>query len=596
MNQAHETHSTKKKPHKKGSMMRLAALMAPQWKWLVLCALCVVVVNSAELFKPYVMKMVIDEFLIKGNVGSGLFSITGLSVSYFLVVALGSAATIAQVYLISRVGQRILHELRISVFAHIHRMPLKKLDAFTSGRLLTRATNDVETLNEFYSDVVVGLFRDIFLLIGIVSVMLFMDVRLALVAFCTVPLIVVLTLSLRKKLRTNFQLMKSITGAINGFFAENISGMRLVQAFNRQKQKLKQFQKLNDDYFKSALFQVIMNGLLRPAMEVINSLSIALLLWFGYSRMTGGLLELGVLYAFTNYIKQFFEPINDLAEKYTTVQSALVSAERIYELLDDTEDQEDFSLGSHGGKVKGKVEFRDVWFSYVPDEWVLKGVNFTAHVGEKIAFVGSTGAGKSTIIQLISGFYIPQKGEILIDDVPLSQWKLGDLRTGIAVVLQDVFLFAGDIMENVTLGAKLGEEAARAALEQAAAWPFVSALPGGLSAPVTERGSTFSVGERQLLSFARAIVTNPAILVLDEATAHIDSQTEQLIQTSIANISKERTSIFIAHRLSTIRNCSSILVLEDGVIGEKGTHDELVAMNGKYCALYRAQLETEEVA
>ena len=579
----------KNKQENQSSLMRLALLMKPHIGKLLICVICVIIVNLSELLKPYVAAIVIDNFLVGDAEQSGLFSITGMGILYFIVAMAGALFSMTQVRLIARISQGILNDMRQKVFNKIMHMPMKLLDRNGTGRLITRATNDVETVNEFYSDVFLNLFKDVFLLAGIMVMMFVLDVKLALVALTGVPLIVLITVSLKRVIKRNWKKMKSIIGQINGFMAENISGMRIVQAFNRQKHKLDEFRELNKAYFKTAMTQVFLNSFLRPTMEVVNNMVIALLIVYGCGRITGGYLEVGVLYAFTNYVKQFFEPINDLAEKYTTIQSALVSTDRIYEILDEKE-TEDPEAGSHGGEVHGTVEFKDVWFAYNDEDWVLKGISFKVEAGQKIAFVGHTGVGKSTIINLISRYYDIQKGQILVDGVPVEDWKLRDLRQGVSTVLQDVFLFTGDIAQNLDMHAGLSEEKMQQALVVSEAAGFVEEL-GGLKAPVTEQGLNFSTGQRQLLSFGRAIAHDPAILVLDEATAHIDTNTEELIQKSIENISQGRTSIFIAHRLSTIQNCDIIFVLDDGQVAEQGTHEELYAMNGIYTELVKAQVK-----
>ena len=575
-------------------LSRLLPFLKPQLKNLVLCLLMVLLVNAAELIKPYILEIVIDRYLTAGRPDSGWDAVWFFALSYLLCAALSSLLSVTEAVKVNRMGQSILMDIRRRVFTHIQHMSMATLDRFSSGRLVTRATNDVETLNELFSDVLVNLFKDIFMLIGIVAVMLWINWRLALAAFAVVPLIALITVLVRGRLRRNFVLLKSLTGRINGFFAENMSGMRLVQIFRKEKEKHDEFSALNTAYYHSARTQVRMNSLMRPLVEVVNQLGIAILIWYGCKQIGLGTLEIGVLYAFTNYIKQFFDPINDLAEKYTTISSAVVSTDRIFELLDDDAQLEDTVSGQDVPKVCGRVEFRHVWFAYTGENWVLKDVSFTVEPGQSFAFVGETGAGKSTIISLLSRFYAPQKGQILLDGRDISLLSLEQLRRHVAVVLQDVFLFSGSISENVRLGNReITEEQVDRALRLACARDFIDRLPQGMDTPVTERGSTFSAGQRQLLSFARAIAHDPAVFVLDEATASIDTETEQLIQRSVTSVSRGRTTLIIAHRLSTIRACDCICVLHDGRIVEQGNHARLLSLNGAYARLCRAQSEQE---
>ena len=589
---------------KRSALWKLMGLMKPYWPVVAFCCVLGIVLNLANILKPYLMKIAVDEFIGRYE-GLGMEKVneltkranwftgtlTGLGVTYFLVILGGQAAGYAQSLMMTKVCQTILHSLRMKAFYHIHHMKLKDLDAMGSGRLLTRSTNDIEALDEFYGDILLSLFKDVFLLGGILAAMFLMSWRLALVSLVMVPAIFAITVACRGALRRNFVKMKALTGRMNGFIAESLSGIRVIQAFNREKEKYAELDDLNRQYLKASIFQVFMNSVLRPVMEVINSVGIALVLCIGF-RMIGrpvAPLEVGVLVAFNTYIRQFFGPINDLAEKYNNIQSSLVSADRVFDLIADESELEDPEQPGYEGIMRGEIEFRDVWFAYEGEDWVLRGLNFSCKSGDKLAFVGATGAGKTTIISLLSRFYVPQKGEIRIDGVPLNQWNLGALRRQIGVVLQDVFLFVGTVADNVRIHGDISPQQVRRAVEIAHADGFVDALPGGMEHRVAERGATFSTGERQLLSFARAIAHDPRVLVLDEATANIDSNTEELIQNSIADISQGRTSIFIAHRLSTIRACDKIYYLEKGVVAESGTHEELMALGGRYRALVEEQ-------
>ena len=587
---------------RKGTLGKMLKLLLP-YKWKVaFCCFLGVLLNLAELAKPFIMEIAIDEFLTPyagmGDAyavipGANWFTGTliGLGVSYFLLTLMSAASSYAQSMMITGVCQTILHNLRVKLSDHIHRMKLVDLDRMGSGRLLTRSTNDVEALDEFYGGVLMNLFKDVFLLVGIVIVMLKMNWRLALVGFATIPLIVILTLVCKNALHRNFVKMKMWIGKINGFIAESLSGIRIIQAFNREKEKYDELYQMDREYRKTTLFQVFINSFMRPMTEVINSLGIALILIAGFKLAGAEVapLEVGVLVAFNTYIKKFFEPINDLAENYNTIQSSVVSADRVFSLLEDNQNLEDPDAPGYEAEMKGTIEFRDVWFAYEEENWVLRGLSFKCNAGDKIAFVGATGAGKTTIISLLSRFYVPQKGEILIDGIPLNEWQQESLRKQIAVVLQDVFLFVGSIADNVRIHAPITDDDIIAALEKSCALDFVNGLKDGIHHMVAERGSTFSTGERQLISFARAIAHDPRILVLDEATANIDSATESVIQRSIQQISEGRTAVFIAHRLSTIRNADCIYYLDRGTVAEMGSHEELMALQGKYFELVSAQ-------
>ena len=570
---------------KGNKLWRLLKQAAPYWKIILFCIISVIIVNVAELIKPLIIQIVIDDFLIDKKIEYGLYSIPSMGIIYMLLVVISSGFTVAQVNAMNHVAQNIITNLRNEVFTHIQNMSLSILDKYSSGRLITRATNDVEALSEMFTDVFINLFKDIFLLIGIVVIMISMDFKLAMIGFTVIPFIIIITNVMKKKMKANFVTIKSLTGRINGFFAENIAGMKLVQIFNMQKEKEGEFEVLNDEYYDASLTRLKLHSLLRPVIEIFNTIAIALLVWYGMGRIMNNTLQLGVLYAFTNYIKQFFAPINDLAEMYNTIQSAVVSADRVYELLDHQDGLEDYDSGRNVGRLDGTIEFKNVWFAYNEGEWVLKDVSFRIEKGQTAAFVGATGSGKTTIINLISRFYEVQKGQILIDDIPINDINLKELRRNISVVLQDVFLFSGSIKNNITLHSPISDEEVQNALELSCADTFINELPRKMREPVTERGSTFSAGQRQLLAFARTIAHNPSIFVLDEATANIDTKTEKLIQKSIENVSTGRTTVIIAHRLSTIRHSDIIFIINDGRIIEKGSHDALMELEGHYYQL-----------
>ena len=570
--------------NKSNIWLRMLKYLKPYIWHLMLSVVLVLMVNASELLNPYIIRLAIDGFIL-----NPIYDIRMLGAIYFASELVGFGASFFQVYLLNSIGQKIIHTIRIEVVTHIQHMPFSYFDKNAAGSILTRATNDVESLSELYSGVIVDMFRNALMIIGIIVVMLSLNVQLALVSFSIIPIILVITLWYNKRAKANFRWVRSLIGRINAYFAENISGMRLVQIFVREKAKFAEFSKLNDEYNKANRFQVFLNAIFRPVNELINSLAITLLIWFAARPiLEGGLIELGILYAFIDYSRRFFAPINDLADRYVSVLAGRVAAERIFDLLDNNEGyEEEKNTGLEVQHLKGKIEFKNVWFSYVDDEWVLKNVSFTVNPGETLAFVGTTGSGKTTIINLISRFYTPQKGEILIDGVNIQDYSLKSLRRAIGVVMQDVFLFSGDIEYNIRLNEDdISSTQVAEAAKYVNADNFISSLQHGYKQEVKERGATFSSGERQLLSFARAIAFKPQIMVLDEATANIDTHNELIIQDSLTKISKHRTTLIIAHRLSTIKNADGIIVLHNGTIREQGTHDQLLEANGIYRKLY----------
>ena len=574
--------ASKARTYRINSVKELVKLSLPYKNKIILSCVCVLLINASQLLKPYLLKLVIDDFLIKRVVSTGFYSITSLGVLYLLLSLLSGLFSYTQVNLVNRAGQQIIKDLRGRVFRTIQLLPLSYLDKTSSGRLITRATNDIAEISDLYTDVIMNLLKSVLLLIGIVYIMVALNLKLALISFLVIPAMVFLVVIIKGKIKENFYNMKHFIGKINGFMAESISGMKIIQIFRAEKEKEEEFLKLNNEYLKTTRLQVKLNSILKPASDLFQNLAIAILIWYGMGKISHHTLQLGILYAFTTYIRQFFDPISDLADKYNNIQSALVSAERIFGLLNQQEILENLEAGISKEHLEGVIEFRKVWFSYNNRDWVLKDISFTIAKGETVAFVGETGAGKTTIISLVNGFYKAQKGEILIDGININDLKLKVLRKNIAVVLQDVFLFSGNIKDNVTLNDPISDEQVKKALELSCAATFVSNFPQGISEPVLERGNTLSLGERQLLAFARAIAHNPAVFVLDEATANIDTHTEKLIQKAIENITKDRTTLIIAHRLSTIRNADKIIVMKHGQIVEMGNHSELINKDGYY--------------
>jgi len=521
-------------------------------------------------------------------------SVIRLGLIFLLIISLGFVLNYGQIYMLQYTGQKIVYDIRQELFSHMERLPLSFFDGNPVGRLVTRVTNDTQTLHEMYTAILVNLFRDVFMLIGIVIVMLRLNWQLALISFAVLPLIFFVTAIFRIKAREAYRQVRVKLARINASFAENISGMRIVQIFKQEDRKFSEFDNINQDHFRASMQELKVFAIFRPSMEVLYALGVALILWFGGGSVLRGVLEFGVLYAFINYMEQFFRPINDLTEKYNILQSAMASAERIFLIRDREPDIKDPEKPRPLPSARGHIQFKNVWFAYNEGEWVLRDISFSIEPGETVALVGATGAGKSSIINLLSRFYDIQKGQILLDGYDIREYSTQELRKNIGLVLQDVFIFSGTIRDNIRLNNKnIADQRIEEVARLVNAHTFIEKLPQKYDEEVMERGSTFSSGQRQLLAFARALAFDPAVLVLDEATANIDTETEILIQDALPRLMAGRTNIVVAHRLSTIQNADKIIVMHKGKIREMGNHQELLEQKGFYHNLYLLQYKED---
>jgi len=510
---------------------------------------------------------------------------------FLLAVVAASVLSIWQMNLLQFTGQRILFTIRDQLFRHIARMPMSFFDRNPVGRLVVRVTQDTESLNNLFTQVIVTLVKDVLVLIGIVAVLFYMNAELALLTLCVLPVLAALTFWYKTVIRDAQRVTRTILSRLNSFLAENLSGMRITQLFVREQRQWQQFDELNDGYYRAGMRGTVINSIFQPAIGFVGNLAVALLLWYGGLRVLDGALQFGVVFAFTIYVRQFFNPLMSLAEKYGQVQMAMVGAERIFDLLDEKPSMQEAERPAALPKpVRGEIRFENVWFAYNGEEWVLRDVSFVIKPGQTVAFVGATGAGKSSIIQLINRFYDIQKGRILLDGVDIRELPLAELRRAVGIVQQDVFLFTGSIESNIKLNEdSITGEMVRDAAKRVHMDEFVRSLPDGYETQLGERGVTLSLGQRQLLSFARAIVFRPEVLILDEATSNIDTETEIIVQQALAELSRDRTTLVVAHRLSTIQHADQIIVMHKGRVRETGTHAELLAQGGYYFRLHQLQ-------
>ncbi len=572
-------------------MARVLRYLRPYWKLLALAFTFLMLQTGTQLLGPYITKIAIDRYIATKDI----HGLDLMALAYLAVVLCGFVVLFIQTYTTEYTGQRAMHDLRMEIFSHLQQQDLAYFDRNAVGRLMTRTINDVETLNELFSTGVVGLLGDVSIVFGIAVMMLWLNWRLALVCLAAFPLILFISRFYRRRARDVYRESRMILGRLNAGLQENIAGVATVQAFGQEERMYRRFQEVNLSYRDVLLRSIRYNALFFPVIEVFSAVSIGLLLWRGAELILANAVEAGVLVAFMQYIQRMYQPIRDLAEKYNIMQAAMASSERIFALLDDRETIKNPVAPKRVEKFTGAVEFQNASLSYQPGEPVLKGISFRVRPGEKIALVGATGGGKTSIISALCRFYDVDGGAILVDGIDVRQWNKQELRRHLELVLQDVFLFSGDIADNITLGdGRIDEMRMREAARRAQIAPFIEKLPNGFHQEVQERGSTLSQGQRQLLSFARALAFDPKILILDEATSSVDTQTEALIQEALKELLKNRTALIVAHRLSTIRHADRILVIHKGEICEQGSHDELLARAGLYARLYDLQYRFQE--
>jgi ATP-binding cassette subfamily B protein len=591
--QFHEEEAVKQ--FDRGSARRLLKYLRP-YRRLVFPALgLTLLVNALGVVEPKFFQYAIDWYVVPNQLGG----LTWLALAFLGVKLLQLVTSYLQAVLLQSVGQRVMYDLRSELYEKLQRQEVAYFDQNPVGRVMTRLTSDVDSLNELFTSGVIEGLGDLVMIAAIVGFMFWMDWRLTLVALVTVPLLFAATMWFRGHARRGYDLVRTKLARINSFLQEHISGAQTVQIFNRERKSTRQFAAVNDDHRRAHIQTIFYYAVFFPLVDFIGSLGIALIIWYGGLRVmqTGGTpdaLTIGALFAFIQYSQRLFQPIRDISDKYNVFQAALVASHRIFRTLDLPVAVTAPERPVKRGRARGHIEFRGVWFAYKGEDWVLKDVSFVVEPGQSIALVGHTGSGKTTITNLLMRFYDVQRGHVLLDGVDVREWDLKSLRENFAVVLQDVFLFSGTVEGNIRLGREeITDERVRWAAGEVRADRFIERLPEGFKSEVRERGAGLSVGQKQLISFARALAFDPALLILDEATSSIDTETEQLIQDAIERVMRDRTSLVVAHRLSTVQRADRIVVLHHGEIREQGTHQQLLARRGLYWRLYKLQYADE---
>lgn len=573
---------------KNKTLKRFKEMIKPYWKTIIIVTILSIIIDSAELIKPYIVQQVIDNFLREKTYIYNNFSITFVAIIYIAIVLGGNIIDYINRCISFRLGEKVMYELRLKLFEFMEKANLSFHDKTPSGTLYVRITSDTEDIYDLFSEVITTLPKDLLIIVGLIGTMAYISIKLSIINIFMIFLLIITTIIITKAMNKIFDISKIARTKLNVFLAESIYGAKLIKIFNRQKLKQRECEERTREYIDSSKNLAYLFGILPGMIDLIENLAISAIIVFSIYHILGVNLEVGVIYLFISYLRKIIDPIDRIIENMESVTDAFSSIDKIYDILEKTEYIEDFDSGIKLKNIKGKIEFKNVWFAYEEDNWILKDVSFVIEPGQSAALVGKTGSGKTTITALISRFYEIQKGEILLDGINIKDINLKSLRSNIGTILQDPFIFARSIKDNIKMYSQVSEKEIEEAVDLSSARDFINTMSSGIEEIAKERGNSYSAGQKQLLAFARIFAKNPSIFVLDEATANIDTITEGLIQKSVDRLLSEKTSIFIAHRLSTIVNVDKIIVLDNGSIIEQGNHRELVEKGGYYANLYNS--------
>lgn len=570
------------------TIRRVVDMVKPYKKTIIIISIIALLIDILELIRPYLIKVAIDDYLSIGVATKGMITIGMIGISYIIIVIISNLLDFFARMSTITLGEKVIYDVRNKLFSFVQKANITFHDKTSTGKIFVRITNDAEDISSLFKDVLTTFVKDIVMIVGIVCMMVYMSVQLSLLSFIVFPFVIITTYFITKALNKAYTNSKNIRTKINVFLSESIYGIRLIKVFNREKEKLRECKKHSLNYYNSRKATPIFEGLLPATIDIFKNIGISIIVYVSVNTAFSVKLDVGLIYMLITYIGNLFEPVTRIIENIEIVEESVVSINKIYDILDKKEQLEDFEEGRYITDLKGKIEFKNVWFAYEKDKYILKDVSFTIEPHQSIALVGKTGSGKTTITNLINRFYDVQKGQILIDGIDIKNINKRSLRRNVGTILQDPFIFARSIKDNIKLYSNLSDESVKKVLKLSSSDKFVSKLPNKENEIAIERGESFSIGQKQLLSFARIFAHNPSIFILDEATANIDTTTEKQIQKSIDVISKDKTSIFIAHRLSTVVNVDKIIVLDKGKIVEEGSHKELMKKDGYYSNLYNS--------